>query len=124
MNFLTLNTLNSYEQENKHIPRNNNYHFRDSSADSDSDSSPSTSPTSTPTSPIAQSNDTTLNNNNTPNLQRRASESGTEIQFKRLPARRYTLPGKFGLAPLSRFWEAGRGDSSVQVAMDNVQFGL
>jgi len=117
-------TLNSYEQDNTRFPRNNSYNFRDSSADFDGESTPSTptSPTS-PTSSVSQSNDTALNkNNNTPNLQRRASESVTDIQFKKLPARRYTLPSKFGL-PLSRFWEAGR-DSSVQVAMDNVQFGL
>uniref|UniRef100_A0A1D1XVA9 Kinesin-like protein KIF1B n=1 Tax=Anthurium amnicola TaxID=1678845 RepID=A0A1D1XVA9_9ARAE len=109
--------LNSYDQETT----SNTFHFRDSSTDS-SDSSLSTTPSSTPTSPVSQNNNMTLNNN-TPNLQRRASESVTDsIQFKKLPARRYTLPSKFGL-PLSKFWEAGR-DSSVQVAMDNVQFGL
>src|SRR6266536_2684522 len=106
-------TLNIYEQDNTRFPRNNSYNFRDSSAYSDGESTLSTtsSTPSTPTSPtssVSQSNDTTLNNNiNTPNLQRRASESVTDIQFKKLPARRYTLPSKFGL-PLSRFWEAGR----------------
>ncbi|CAG8714948.1 16557_t:CDS:2, partial [Rhizophagus irregularis] len=74
--FFTSWISNSYEEDtptgNQNIPRNNNYHFRDSSSD-----------------------------------------SSDAVQFKKLPVRRYTLPGKLGL---SKFWEAGR-DSSVQVAM-------
>ncbi|GBC07046.1 hypothetical protein RclHR1_07200004 [Rhizophagus clarus] len=119
-------TSNSYEEnstENRNFRHNDNYHFRDSSSDSSDAEMTTPSTPTTPVSPGLPNNDITFNNNNSPNMQRRASESITEaIQSKRAPARRYTLPGKLGL-PLSRFWEAGR-ESSVQVAMENCQFGL
>ncbi|CAG8620890.1 10446_t:CDS:2 [Gigaspora margarita] len=110
---------NSFEQDGRH--------FRDTS-DSVSDissiaSSPATSPTNSPTSH--------------PNLQRRASESVAEpnqIQFRKMPVRRYTLPSKMNpfslivgnndttsLAGRMKFWETSREDSSVQ---EHVQFGL
>jgi hypothetical protein len=111
---------NSYEEDTKQSIPHNNYHFRDSSSDSSDGEMTTPSTPNSPISPISPSNGFALNNNNnnnnttTPNLQRRASESITEaIQFKKLPVRRYTLPGKLGL---SKIWEAGR-DSSVQVAM-------
>ncbi|CAI2170508.1 14910_t:CDS:2 [Funneliformis geosporum] len=100
--FLIVN--NSFDQESTatspstSITKHNSHHFRDSSADS-SDKS------------IAEA-----------------------IQFKKLPTRRYTIPGRmnpFGLIGgsenanrVNRFWEVGREDSSVQVAMEHVQFGL
>uniref|UniRef100_A0A1D1YC04 Serine/threonine-protein kinase KIN82 n=1 Tax=Anthurium amnicola TaxID=1678845 RepID=A0A1D1YC04_9ARAE len=80
-----------------------------------------------------------------PQFHRRASESGpaadsTIVEPKRLLARRYTLPpridpfAKFGTlqgedkgnrVPMARFWEAGgKEDSSVQLAMEHVQFGF
>ncbi|CAG8452219.1 10854_t:CDS:2 [Paraglomus occultum] len=79
-----------------------------------------------------------------PQFHRRASESGpadnTTAEPKRLLARRYTLPPridpfvKFGTlqgedtgnrVPMARFWEAGgKEDSSVQLAMEHVQFGF
>jgi len=80
----------------------------------------------------------------TPQFHRRASESGpadsAPVEPKRLLARRYTLPPridpsvKFGTlqgedtgnrVPMARFWEAGgKEDSSVQLAMEHVQFGF
>ncbi|CAG8479314.1 5675_t:CDS:2 [Dentiscutata erythropus] len=115
---------NSYEQDGRH--------YRDTS-DSVSDissiaSSPTTSPTNSPTSH--------------PNLQRRASESISEpnqIQFRKMPVRRYTLPSKMnpfslivgnnndastsitGRLSNTKIWESNREDSSVQ---EHVQFGL
>jgi len=135
---------NSFDQEttstspSTSIPRSNNHYFRDSSTDSsDSNDELSTTPT-TPTTPTFQNTNTIIDN--PPNMQRRASESITAevIQFNKLPiARRYTLPGRINpsatttgntennnlRSPLARFWGIGR-DSSVQVAMENVQFGL
>lgn len=130
--FFTSWISNSFEEDtptgSQNIPHNNNYHFRDSSSDSsDGEMASPTTPispfSSSPfSSSVSRNNDITINNNNnnnnnnntTPNLQRRASESISEaVQFRKLPVRRYTLPGKLGL---SKFWEAGR-DSSVQVAM-------
>jgi len=136
--FFTSWISNSFEDDasskGKDFPNNNNnYHFRDSSSDSsDGEISAPTSPISpispissiSSISPISQSNGTTfnINNHNTPNMQRRASETITEaFQFKKLQPRRNTLPGKFGL---SRFFEQPGRDSSVQVAMEHCQFGL
>ncbi|CAG8539557.1 5437_t:CDS:2 [Funneliformis caledonium] len=128
--FLIVN--NSFDQESTatspstNIPQHNSHHFRDTSADSsDSDEFSTTPTTPTSTSPVLG----ILNNNNPPNLQRRASESIAEaIQFKKLPTRRYTIPGRmnpFGLIGgsengnrVNKFWEVGREDSSVQVAMN------
>jgi len=140
----TLTVDNSFDQETTStspgtsIPKRSNHYFRDSSADSsDSGDELSTTPT-TPTTPMSPNTDTLTNN--PPNLQRRASESITAevIQFNKLPiTRRYTLPGRINpfatangggtdnnlRSPLARFWGGGR-DSSVQVAMEHVQFGL
>ncbi|CAG8591446.1 4097_t:CDS:2 [Cetraspora pellucida] len=120
---------NSYEQDGRH--------YRDTSdsvsviSNSESlNSSPTTSPANSPTS--------------LPNLQRRASESvadSTQIQFRKMPVRRYTLPSKMNPFSLivgnandtsslasrisnTKIWESSREDSSVQVAMEHVQFGL
>jgi len=72
---------------------------------------------------------------------RRSSQSDTSGQqhMRYIPARRYTLPnlnvwnptsneknqGDSFRVPLAKSWEmGGREDSSVQVAMEHVQFGL
>ncbi|CAG8811442.1 6446_t:CDS:1, partial [Racocetra persica] len=113
---------NSYEQDGR------NYRDTSDSASviSNSESftsSPTTSPTNSPTSH--------------PNMQRRASESiadSTQIQFRKMPVRRYTLPSKMNPFSLivgsatdssslasrisgNKIWENNREDSSVQVAM-------